>query len=53
MMEDLVAFRQMSQHFLAEPLKPVDGYFTPPTAPGMGLDIDESKIESEKQLSWN
>ena len=52
MMEDLIPFRQMSQHFLAHPLAPVDGYCTPPEIPGIGLDIDESKIESERVLSW-
>ena len=52
MMEDLIAFRQMSQHFLANPLEPVDGYFSPPEVPGVGLDLDESKIESERILSW-
>ena len=52
MMEDLIPFRLMSQHFLANPLEPVDGYFTPPEIPGIGLDLDESKIESERLLSW-
>jgi len=52
MIEDLIPFRQMSQHFLAHPLAPVDGYFTPPEVPGIGLDLDESKIESERVLTW-
>lgn len=52
MMEDLIPFRLMTQHFLAAPLAPVDGYFTPPTTPGVGLDLDESKIEAERDLSW-
>ena len=52
MMEDLIPFRLMTQHFLAAPLAPVDGFFTLPTTPGVGLDLDESKIESERILSW-
>ncbi|GAB4449557.1 MAG: hypothetical protein OHK0015_54770 [Chloroflexi bacterium OHK40] len=29
---------------------PVDGMITVPTAPGMGMELDEAKIETEREL---
>jgi L-alanine-DL-glutamate epimerase-like enolase superfamily enzyme len=52
MMEYLVIFNEISQFFLKNPVKPVNGFITPPTAPGVGLDLDESKIESERDIKW-
>jgi L-alanine-DL-glutamate epimerase-like enolase superfamily enzyme len=52
MMEYLVVLNEMWQHFLKTPLKPVDGYFTPPEYHGVGIEFDESKIEAEQELSW-
>jgi L-alanine-DL-glutamate epimerase-like enolase superfamily enzyme len=52
MMEYLVVLNEMWQHFLKNPLKPVDGFFSPPDRPGIGLELDDSKIESERELSW-
>ncbi len=53
MMEYLVHFNEMSQIFFKNPTKPVGGFFTPPQAPGVGLDLDESKIETERDISWS
>ncbi len=52
MMEYLVVLNEMWQHFLKNPLKPVDGFFSPPDRPGIGIELDDSKIESERELSW-
>jgi L-rhamnonate dehydratase len=52
MMEYLVVRNEATQLFYKSPLKPVNGFITPPTAPGCGLDIDEGKIVSEKEIRW-
>ena len=39
------------QHFLMEEIKPRDGYFYPPTIPGL-YEIDESKIVDERDIGW-
>ena len=51
MMEYLVAWQKIAQFFLKNPVKPVNGFITPPTAPGVGLELDESKIESEREIN--
>jgi len=53
MMEYLVLLNETLQFFLKNPVKPVDGFITPPTAPGVGLELDESKIESEQDINWS
>jgi L-alanine-DL-glutamate epimerase-like enolase superfamily enzyme len=52
MVEYLVIHQEIGQFFLKNPVKPVNGFITPPTAPGVGLDLDESKIESERDIKW-
>ena len=52
MMEYLIVRNEASQLFFKNPLKPVNGFFTPPTAPGCGLELDENKIESESEVSF-
>lgn len=53
MMEYLVVLNEMWQYFLKTPLKPVNGFFSPPDKPGIGIELDESRIESERELSWS
>ncbi len=50
MMEYLIVRNEATQLFFKNPMKPVNGYFSLPTAPGVGLDLDESKIESERDI---
>jgi len=52
MMEYLIVEQERLQHFMKNPLKPIDGFVTPPTVSGVGLDLDESKIESERDVNW-
>jgi hypothetical protein len=40
-----------TQHFFKNVSKPVNGYFYPPTVPGL-FDIDENKIERSTDLTW-
>ncbi|MBW1801964.1 MAG: mandelate racemase/muconate lactonizing protein, partial [Deltaproteobacteria bacterium] len=53
MMEYLVVEQERLQHFMKTPLKPVNGFVTPPMAPGVGLDLDENKIESERDIRFS
>jgi L-alanine-DL-glutamate epimerase-like enolase superfamily enzyme len=52
MMEYLTALNEPGQYFLKNPVKPLNGYFYPPTVAGVGCDIDESKIISEREISF-
>ena len=43
---------EIYQHFLQTPLKPQAGYFYPPDVVGVGLEVDETKVESETAVSF-
>jgi len=53
MMEYLIVEQERLQHFLKDPIRPVNGFVTPPAAHGVGLDLDENKIESERDINWS
>jgi L-alanine-DL-glutamate epimerase-like enolase superfamily enzyme len=48
--EYLVKWNEIHQHFLATPLKPQRGHLAVPEAPGLGMDLDPAKIESEEEV---
>ncbi len=50
--EFLIKWNAIHQFFLEEPLNPVNGMITVPDTPGMGIAIDESKVESERELRF-
>jgi L-rhamnonate dehydratase len=52
MIEYLLKWNTLHQWFLATPVHPVDGKVTPPTQPGLGMDLDENKIESRRELTF-
>ncbi len=51
-LEYLVKWNQIHQHFLLNPLEPVNGMITMPDRVGMGLALDPAKIEAEVELRW-
>ena len=51
--EFLVKWQQLLQHFWKEPMVPVNGQITASERPGFGMELDESKIESERDLTWD
>jgi L-rhamnonate dehydratase len=50
--EYLVIISEATQFFLKNPLRPVGGVLTPPAVPGAGMDLDENKIESEREITF-
>ncbi len=52
LVEYLVKWNELLQFFFINPVKPVNGMVSVPQGPGMGVEIDPAKIESERELSW-
>ncbi|MDA1302419.1 MAG: mandelate racemase/muconate lactonizing protein [Proteobacteria bacterium] len=52
MLEYHLILGEIYQYFLKTPLKPQAGFFYPPDAIGLGLDIDEAKVESESAVTF-
>ena len=50
--EFLIKWNRVHQHFLADPVEPVDGMIRVPTGAGVGMDLDTAKIEREEEPSW-
>jgi len=52
LLEYLVKWNEINQFFLKHPIKPVDGAVTLPTTPGIGMELDEAKIESRREITF-
>lgn len=52
LLEYLIKWNEIHQHFLKTPLKPVNGVVTLPTAPGLGMELDEEKMETKEEVSF-
>jgi L-alanine-DL-glutamate epimerase-like enolase superfamily enzyme len=52
LLEYLVKWNEIHQFFLAQPVKPHNGVVTVPEGPGLGMDLDEAKIQEQRMLSW-
>jgi L-alanine-DL-glutamate epimerase-like enolase superfamily enzyme len=50
MAEYLILAQASKQHFYTEPMKPEGGSIALPTKPGIGYDLDETKIESKVEM---
>ncbi len=48
--EYLVKWNAINQHFLANPIEPHRGQFTPPILPGLGMDLELAKIEAQAEV---
>jgi L-alanine-DL-glutamate epimerase-like enolase superfamily enzyme len=53
LVEYLMSISEASQHFLECPTRAEDGHFTPPDAVGAGMDLDEDRIEREREITFN
>jgi L-rhamnonate dehydratase len=52
LLEYLIKWNEIHQFFLATPLKPVNGIVTLPSTPGLGMELDEGKIETREELDF-
>ena len=48
--EYLVKWNAIHQHFLRDPVKPVNGMLHAPSLPGLGMELDPAKIETESEM---
>jgi L-alanine-DL-glutamate epimerase-like enolase superfamily enzyme len=52
LLEYLVKWNEIHQFFLAQPIKPANGQVKLPHQPGIGMELDETKIESRREVSF-
>jgi L-alanine-DL-glutamate epimerase-like enolase superfamily enzyme len=48
--EYLVKWNAINQFFLTDRLEPLNGVLAQPTSPGLGMDLDEARIEASVEL---
>jgi len=51
-LEYLVKWNTVHQYFLATPLQPKNGVVTLTDAPGLGMELDDAKIEQRQELQF-
>lgn len=51
--EYLIKWNEVHQFFLKNQLKPVKGYLEIPSLPGIGMELDESKIDTAQEMRWD
>jgi L-rhamnonate dehydratase len=52
LLEYLIKWNEIHQFFLKTPLKPVNGVVTLPTTPGLGMELDEDKMEQKREITF-
>jgi L-alanine-DL-glutamate epimerase-like enolase superfamily enzyme len=53
LLEYLVKWNEVHQFFLREQVRPENGWVAVPEKPGLGIELDESKIETRRELHWS
>jgi len=51
-LEYLVKWNEIHQFFLKMPLKPRGGVVRLPDTPGIGMELDESRVEAQRLVRW-
>ncbi len=52
LLEYLIKWNDVHQFFLKNPLKPVNGVVSVPVGPGIGMELDEAKIERREVVKF-
>lgn len=52
LLEYLIKWNTIHQWFLKHPVEPVNGLVPLPTHPGLGMELDEAKIEGQRELDF-
>jgi L-rhamnonate dehydratase len=53
LLEFLIKWNAIHQFFLKNPIVPVNGEVTLPTGPGIGMELDDSKIVDKRDVSFD
>lgn len=53
LLEYLIKWNEVHQFFLKHPLKPVNGMITLPDRPGIGMDLDETKMDLRQEVHFD
>ena len=53
LLEYLINWNKIHQFFFKNPVCPHNGVVALPQGPGMGVELDEDKIDSRRELSWS
>jgi L-alanine-DL-glutamate epimerase-like enolase superfamily enzyme len=52
-LEYLINHNRVFQSFYKQPIEPKNGMVTLPEGPGMGVELNESKIHRQRELTWD
>jgi L-rhamnonate dehydratase len=50
--EYLIKWNVIHQWFRKTPVEPKNGVVMPADTPGLGMELDEARIEEQRPLSW-
>ncbi len=51
-LEYLLKWNEINQYFFRDQLQPTHGVAVPPDRPGLGVELDEAKVEQRRELRW-